>query len=128
MKLRDCTVMIIPPDDGFYYAVWSLPEADEGSELYKALKFKVEEVTGEPMEHVNVFTRFFPRMPHDKARYLDMFVNGNGHITDPKLPLNQFATDIYQNNVLYHEPGRFKPGDLPVIVGPAVLFEEKVWF
>jgi hypothetical protein len=122
--MRDWLVMIIPPDDEPYNAVWELPDTDKPNELYRALKAKVEDITGPPMEHVNVFSNF----QFGEFRYRDMFVNELGHLTDPKLPLNRLATAIYRNNVLTHEPGRFQADELPTIVGAAVLFEGKVWF
>lgn len=124
MEMRDWVVMIIPPDEEPYNTIWELPASGHTPDRYMALRAKVEEITGKPMEHVNVFHGF----QSGTLRYLDMFVNENGHLMEPPLPLNPLATAIYRNNVLLHEPGRYRVDDLPTIVGPAVLFEDKVWF
>jgi hypothetical protein len=71
---------------------------------------------GNNAEHVNVFV---------DGEYRDMFVDEIGHAKD--LPLNEAATVIYRNNVLVHEPGKYRPEELPYIVGDAILFGRKVW-
>jgi hypothetical protein len=91
---------------------------------YRALKDVIEPITGAPMEHVRVFGDFNGGANY---RYLDMFVNELGHLSEPPLPRNEAATLIYRRNVLYHEPGKYDPEELPWIAGPAVLFEKIVW-
>ena len=88
------------------------------------LKAIVEPITGYPMEHVRVFADFSGGTSY---RYLDMFVNELGLITEPQLPRNEAATAIYRRNTLIHEPGKYHPEDLDWIAGPAVLFEKIVW-
>jgi len=73
------------------------------------------------IERVNVFWSF----QHEPARYLDSFVDEHGH--EKQLPLNRLATMAYQNNVRVHDPARYEPEKMPVIVGTMVLFEERVW-
>jgi hypothetical protein len=120
---HDYCVLIIPVDEEPYNAVWTLPRHDS-PRFYPALRDHIQAVTGEPLERVNVFADFFGGKDF---RYLDMFVNERGHLYEPPLPRNETATRIYQNNVLVHEPGKHRVEELPTIVGPAVLFEEKVW-
>lgn len=69
-------------------------------------------------EHVNVFW---------KGKYTDMFVNEIGMIL--KLPVNKKATEIYRNNVVYHEKitDPLIINGMPKIYGPAILLSEKVW-
>lgn len=71
---------------------------------------------GRDFERVNVF---------HEGRYTDMFVDDEGVIDG--LPINHAATAIYRNNVLTHVPGSVAE-DQPAIHGPAVLFDQKVWF
>lgn len=73
------------------------------------------------IEHVNVFWMF----NMEPMRYLDAFVNEDG--LELRLPMNRSATMIYQNNVRVHDPAKFDPAKMPYIVGPMILFEEKVW-
>ena len=77
---------------------------------------------GQPVEHVNVFSDF---NDNDEYAYRDMFVHEDGHLVG--LSCNDVATAIYRANVLMHEPGKYRPESLPVIVGTAVLFRDKVW-
>lgn len=77
---------------------------------------------GEWFEHVTVFWQF---MHSATAKYLDAFVNENGNLLS--LPVNRAATEIYQNNIRVHDPKNYDPVRMPVIVGPMVLFEERVW-
>ena len=91
---------------------------------YQNLRALIEPITGEPMEHVRVWSDFKGGTDY---KYLDMFVNELGRIMDPPLPRNEAATAIYRRNVLYHEPGRYDPEELDWIAGPAVLFEQLVW-
>jgi hypothetical protein len=87
----------------------------------KALHEVVDPYIGKPLERVNVFHDFDG---DGELRYRDMFVNENGHLD--RLPLNRAATAIYQHNVIHHEPGT-APQTLPVIVGTAVLFRNRIW-
>lgn len=55
----------------------------------------------------------------------DMFVDELGH---PKgLQRNDAATKIYRAATLARQPGT-DPESMPCIVGPAILFTERVWF
>lgn len=54
----------------------------------------------------------------------DMFVDDMGHRKG--LPRNNIATDIYRYYAL-RRPGT-NPDFLPFIVGPAILFNRRVWF
>ena len=67
------------------------------------------------MERVNVFW---------DEKYTDMFVDDGRH--GKKLPRNEAATEIYLNNIRVHAPAM--PIGSAHIVGPAVLFDRKVWF
>lgn len=120
--MRDYAVAIIEPGEEPYAAIWELPELNQPG-FHKAMKTKVEAVTGKPCEHVNVFADFHGGQDF---RYLDMFVNEHGHLMSPPLPYNALATAIYQNNVRVHFPEADIADPTP-IVGAAVLFEEKVW-
>lgn len=121
--LEDYFVLVIPHDSDPYNAILELPSRDS-TKFYAALQVACKGVVGLPIEHVRVFTDFSGGRDY---KYLDMFVNGDGHILRPALPLNVRATAIYRHNVLYHEPGKYKAEDMPAIVGHAVLFEERVW-
>jgi len=81
----------------------------------------VDPIIGKPLEHVNVYWPFTSAVP----RYLDAFVNEDGHRR--RLPLNRKATLIYHNNTRVHRPNEYEPKTMPVIVGPMVLFQRKVW-
>jgi len=94
----------------------------ELSDDLAALRDLIEPITGAPMEHVTVFTDFKGGSDY---KYGDMFVNELGKWKN--LPRNEAATIIYRRNTLYHEPGKYDPEDLDCILGPAVLFEAKVW-
>ena len=121
VKDRDWVVLVIPVKDNPYNAVWTLPGEPGSPENYRALVGHIEQVVGYPVEHVTVFCDFTGGRTF---RYLDMFVNEEGHLLG--LPINAFATAIYQNNTIYHDP-QIRQEDIPTIAGPAVLFEEKVW-
>jgi hypothetical protein len=71
---------------------------------------------GGEAEHVYV-------LAHGRAA--DMFVDEFGH--DKRLPRNETATRLYRASWLSRNPGA-APETLPFIVGPAVLFNRKVWF
>lgn len=115
---KDYVVMVIPVDAIPYVAVWTLPKQESGR--FKALKSHVEQVTGDPMEHVTVFADYSGGTEYT---YLDMFVNELGH--ERGLEVNVLATALYHNNVRVHQPELL--ADAPFVVGPAVLFEERVW-
>jgi hypothetical protein len=55
----------------------------------------------------------------------NMFVDDLAHTKE--LPRNEFATELYRGDYLASNPGT-DPESLPVICGPAVLFDEQVWF
>lgn len=69
-----------------------------------------------PLEHISVL--------HDgKAR--DMFVAEEGLLKN--LRRNEKATAIYRNAWLTQYP-KAEPEDLNFIVGPAILFDRRIWF
>lgn len=117
---KDYVVRVIPVDDEPYMAVWHMPLHGQPG-FWHSLKENVEQVTGDPMEHVRVFADFNGGVDY---KYLDMFVNELGHMRG--LDINVMATSLYQNNVKIHHPNTVVAG-LPLVVGPAVLFEERVW-
>jgi hypothetical protein len=55
----------------------------------------------------------------------DIFVDDLGGMKD--LPRNELATHLYRGHYLANHPGT-DPESLPIIYGPAVLFDEQVWF
>jgi hypothetical protein len=117
-------IMILIPGKRFgEKAVCRLPRDTTTRRYYEELKRQVEAITGDPMEHVNVFTDFGGGREY---RYLDMFVNEAGHLQG--MQRNERATEIYRNNVMVHEPFPPPAETLPWIAGPAVLFSERVWF
>jgi hypothetical protein len=86
---------------------------------YDRIKALIEPILGAGnwLEHVAVL--------HEGQRR-DMFVDENGH--SKRLPRNEVATEIYRSNWLTQHPG-VDPEELPHIVGPAVLFPDRlVWF
>lgn len=116
-------ILIMRPDEPHETREVELPDPNKSLEMVQALNRLVEPLVGHDwIEHVNVWADF---KGGTNYKYLDMFVNENGKLHG--LPINGDATDIYRRNVLYHEPGKYKPEELDVIVGPAVLFERKVW-
>ena len=119
MKTR---ILIMIPEEPHARRDIELP--DDADKRYPTLKALVEGITGEPMEHVRVFSDFSGGIDY---RYLDMFVNELGHLLEKPLERNEAATLIYRRNTLYHEPGKYQPEALPWIAGPAVLFEHQVW-
>lgn len=84
---------------------------------FDALRRVVEPLLdGARLEHVTVL---------HEGRRADMFVDEIGQLKG--LPRNDEATGIYRNNWLTRHPGT-DPEALPTIVGPAVLFDRRVWF
>ena len=67
-------------------------------------------------EHVNVLVG---------SRYTDMFVDEDG--LTKRLPRNEKATAIYRNNWLTQHPNT-DPELMAFIVGPAVVFSDRVWY
>ena len=67
-------------------------------------------------EHVNVLVG---------SRYTDMFVDEDGFTKN--LPRNEKATAIYRNNWLTQHPNT-DPEMMAFIVGPAVVFSDRVWY
>src|SRR5262245_31118206 len=55
----------------------------------------------------------------------DMFIDGIASMKE--LPRNELATSLYRANYLAKHPGT-DPEKLPFICGPAILFDEQVWF
>jgi hypothetical protein len=84
--------------------------------------YKLAEPHGIPrgyVEHVTVF--------HNK-KYTDMFVHEEGRLKG--LPYNPKATEIYHANAIAHQ-GQTKQKLIAqgfFIVGPALLFDRKVWY
>ncbi len=99
---------------------WDIDTDDPGYDKIKALVGPLIG-DGEPFEHVSVL--------HNGER-ADMFVAEMGALTTPKrgpLPTNDAATKVYRAATMRHAP-RTHPDSLPCIYGPAVLFDEQVWF
>lgn len=113
-------VRIIPAHGDERNEVLFLPPPGKAG-YFRALNAAITKYTGDPMEHVRVFTDFGGGTAY---KYLDMFVNETGHLIG--LPINAPATVIYQHNVRFHEPNR-PHLDMPEIAGDAVLFENPVW-
>lgn len=116
MKTR---ILIMRPGEAAELRDVEVP--DDGA--YEALKAIVEPITGHPLEHVTVWADFTGGNAFKRA---DMFVNELGHLQEPPLPRNDAATEIYRRNALMNH-GEAMPERLPVIVGPAILFEHIVW-
>ena len=93
---------------------------------YTVLKALIEpHLDNNWLEHVNVWDDFGT----GKMRALDMFVDENGLIKG--LPRNDKATVIYRRANLLGKsavPPVKNPEMLNCIVGPAVLFNRRVWF
>lgn len=73
---------------------------------------------GTDMEHVRVFS--------EAGEYVSMFVDESGMLKG--LPVNPLATVEYQRNVRVNAPDSELAKDMPLIYGPAVLFDRNVWF
>lgn len=73
-------------------------------------------------EHVTVLADFDGGTAYTRA---DMFVDEDGQ--SKGLQRNDAATVIYRRNALLQKP-KLNPESLPDIVGPAVLFDRRVWF
>lgn len=77
------------------------------------------------LEHVSVWDNF----GEGKMRPLDMFVDEDGHFK--RLQRNEKATRIYRAANQHGVTGQPPAADaetIPFIVGPAVLFNRRVWF
>jgi len=116
-------ILILMPGKKPETAICRLPTESQSARYHHELKRQVEAITGDPMEHVNVFADFEGGRDF---RYLDMFVNEMGHIEG--MQRNERATAIYRNNVMVHEAVAPPAETLPWIAGPAVLFSKRVWF
>lgn len=119
---RAIPVLIMRPGAPDERAVVRLPDQAD-ARYFGALKHKVEAITGGPMEHVRVYTDFEGGLDF---RYLDMFVHECGQLLG--MSRNDKATRIYRNNVMVNAIPTPSEHELPDIVGPAILFAEKVWF
>lgn len=75
----------------------------------------VPHLGGHPMEHVSVLYDGKPA---------DMFVDSDGQMRG--LDRNVVATQIYRSYTLSKQ--FIDPEELPDVVGPAVLFDRRVWF
>lgn len=87
---------------------------------HERLDALIEPIVGGYAEHVSVLWRI---KPTEEFRPMDMFVAEDGGRR--RLPLNELATKVYQNNMVMMHGA--KPKDLHVCVGPAVLFHDRVW-
>lgn len=123
METTEIPILILMPGKKPESAICRLPADHISPRYYAALRRQVEAITGDPMEHVNVFTDF---NGGNDFRYLDMFVNETGHLNGMRR--NERATAIYRNNIMVHEPVPPPRETLPWIAGPAVLFSQRVWF
>lgn len=65
------------------------------------------------------------RILDEEGKYTDMFVDEDG--LTKGLPRNEKATEQYRRNWLKQHPGT-DPERLAFIVGPAVVFDRRVWF
>jgi hypothetical protein len=74
------------------------------------------------LERVSVLADF---AGGEKREPLDMFADENGHYL--QLPFNQAATKIYRHAYLSRNPDT-DPDTMPYVVGPAILFDRRVWF
>ena len=63
--------------------------------------------------------------PYFQNAYTDMFVDEDGFTKN--LPRNEKATAIYRNNWLTQYPNT-DPEMMAFIVGPAVVFSDRVWY
>lgn len=94
-------------------------EPGDGGPGYDQLRTVIEPLLdGAPLEHVKVLWNGKPA---------DMFVDEMGHVRKQPLPRNDEATAIYRANWLKQHP-ECDPETLPIIVGTAILFEQRVWF
>lgn len=92
-----------------------------GGSYLEAIRHLVKPIVGEPgMEHVSVLADFKGGVDFKPA---DMFVNEIGHQLG--LAYNEAATLIYQRNAILNQGATAE--ELPTIVGPAVLFQKRVW-
>lgn len=92
---------------------------------YAVLKRIIEPHIGDWFERVAVWDNF----GEGKMRGLDMFVDENGHLK--ALQRNDKATRIYRAANQHGVTGQAPAQDaetIPFIVGPAVLFNRRVWF
>lgn len=95
---------------------------------YEKLRDIIAPLLGERacLEHVSVLADFSGAT---KYKPLDMFVDDTGLLKG--LPRNEAATAIYRRANLMgktHVPPVDDPEKLNFIVGPAILFNRRVWF
>ena len=79
-----------------------------------------------------ILDEFFPDLSAEHVSVLcngkrtDMFVDETGHLKS--LPINIRATAVYWEATMQAEGNKFSPRALTAIVGPAILFHDRVWF
>ncbi|WP_298800042.1 hypothetical protein [uncultured Devosia sp.] len=91
---------------------------------YEKLAALIEPILGKGhwLERVSVLADFDGGENHQPT---DMFVDENGHYL--QLPFNREATRIYRRAYLKRHP-HHDPAEMPHVVGPAILFDRRVWF
>ena len=60
--------------------------------------------------------------------YMDLFVDEIGGPAFRNLPVNNFATQLYHNNIMCHMSAIARERHLAPIYGAAVVFFRPVWF
>jgi hypothetical protein len=94
---------------------------DRNGSMLRDLHQLLDPIVGKPgWEHVYVLADF---RGGENFKPADMFVNEMGHQLG--LPHNKAATQIYRRNAIMNQGAT--PEELANIVGPAVLFEKRVW-
>lgn len=111
--ITDVTFSLIP----VLGAVQHLAAPFDRSAQRASLLVAIGRLFDEPYEHVAVLWEGGRR---------DMFV-GESSAENGRHIRNIRATEIYRNNWLTQHPGT-DPESLPAISGPAVLFDQIVWF
>ena len=106
-------MLVLQPNGDERSVTLDLPEKPNYDQLKKALEPYFKEAY---TEHVNVLT--------DEG-YTDMFVDEDGFTKH--LQRNEKATKLYRNNWLKQHP-HVHPESMNYIVGPAVIFNRRVWY
>ena len=99
-----------------------IADPESTSTSYDAIKAVMDPILGEGQwfEHVTVWWT---------GQQLDMFVDENGHARG--LSRNEKATEIYRSAMMMGKTGLPIPKDpeaIAFVVGPAVLFEKRIWY
>jgi hypothetical protein len=124
MKTRICIMRPGEPDE---IQEHDLPR-EPGYEIIRDLIAPLLGGKGTYLERVAVLADFGGG---DNHQPLDMFVDENGMLHQPRPPRNETATTHYRRATMMGRSGARKPADpeqLPFIVGVAVLFDRRVWF